>query len=77
MNFIRNVIIKNQEKIHFLFLGGAGIAGLNTLLRPDYNLVVYLYLFYVWTMMTNSKVFLYYEKNLMRENDLFHFRRIN
>lgn len=56
MNLIKSNILKNQDKIHFLFFIGAGIAGFNTLLRADYNLIIYLYLFYVWTMMTNSKV---------------------
>jgi hypothetical protein len=56
MNTIKNLVYKNKEKIHFIFLAGAAIAAINTLLRPDYNLIIYLYLFYVWTMMTNSKV---------------------
>ena len=56
MNIIKSNLLRNQDKIHFLFFIGAGIAGINTLLRPDYNLIIYLYLFYVWTIMTNSKV---------------------
>jgi hypothetical protein len=56
MKIIKNNVLKNQDKIQYLFFAGAGIAGINTILRPDYNLIVYLYLFYVWTMMTNSKV---------------------
>ena len=58
MNVVKNLVFKNQEKIQFLLLIGAGIAALNTSLRPDYNLIIYLYLYYVWYMMTNSKVFI-------------------
>jgi len=63
MNIIKSNVLKNQDKIHFLFFAGAGIAGINTLLRPDFNLIVYLYLFYIWTMMTNSKVNLFKEEH--------------
>ena len=45
-------LIFNNYK--YLFLVGAIIAGINTLSRADYNFVVYLYMFYVWTFMGDS-----------------------
>lgn len=56
MNVIKDQAQKNRERLPILFLIAAGVASFNTLLRPDYNLVIYLYLYYIWTMMGNSKV---------------------
>ena len=42
------------SKVKYLFLIGAIIAAINTLSRADYNFVVYLYMFYVWTFMGDS-----------------------
>ena len=56
MNIVKDQAHKNKERLPLVFLIAAGVAGFNTLLRPDYNLVIYLYLYYVWTMMGNSKV---------------------
>ena len=51
MDGIRNLLSKHSGKIKYLFLLGAIIAGFNTLSRADYNFVLYLYMFYVWTFM--------------------------
>ncbi len=56
MNKVKDQVQKYKEKLPLLFLVAAGVAAFNTLLRPDYNLVIYLYLYYIWTMMGNSKV---------------------
>ena len=54
MEKIKNLTIKHSSKLKYLFLCGAIIAALNTLSRADYNFVVYLYMFYVWTFLENS-----------------------
>ena len=54
MDKIRNFVAKHSSKLKYLFLCGAIIAALNTLSRADYNFVVYLYMFYVWTFMGDS-----------------------
>lgn len=60
MNIAKEQVHKNKERLPLVFLIAAGIAALNTFLRPDYNLVIYLYLYYVFTMMNNVKVKFYY-----------------
>ena len=45
---------KHSGKLKYLFLFGATIAAFNTLSRADYNFVLYLYMFYVWTFLGNS-----------------------
>ena len=54
MDFIRNLLAKHSGKVKYLFLLGAIIAGFNTLSRADYNFVLYLYMFYVWTFMGDA-----------------------
>ena len=54
MEKIKNIAVKQSSKLKYLFLVGAIIAGINTLSRADYNFVVYLYMFYVWTFMGDS-----------------------
>ena len=51
MQTIKNLAVKHSSKLKYLFLCGAIIASINTLSRADYNFVVYLYMFYVWTFM--------------------------
>ena len=53
MDKIRNLLANHSGKIKYLFLCGAVIAAINTLSRADYNFVLYLYMFYVWTFMGN------------------------
>ena len=55
MDKIRNILANHTGKIKYLFLCGAVIAAINTLSRADYNFVLYLYMFYVWTFMVNSQ----------------------
>ncbi len=55
MDKVRQLVHTHQDKFKFLLFGGAGIAAFNTLARPDFNLILYLYLFYVWNNMNDSK----------------------
>ena len=55
MDKIRQLVVTHQEKFRFVLFAGAGIAAFNTLARPDYNLILYLYIFYVWNNMGDSK----------------------
>ena len=54
MDKIRNLLSKHSSKLKYLFLLGAVIAAINTLSRADYNFVIYLYMFYVWTFIGDS-----------------------
>ena len=54
MENFKNILKKHSGKIKYLFLLGATIAAFNTLSRADYNFVLYLYMFYVWTFLGNS-----------------------
>ena len=54
MDKIKNLAAKHSSKLKYLFLCGAIIAAINTLSRADYNFVVYLYMFYIWTFMGDS-----------------------
>ena len=54
MDKVRNLLAKHSGKLKYLFLCGAIIAAINTLSRADYNFVLYLYMFYIWTFMGNS-----------------------
>ena len=54
MEAINNILFKHQSKLKYLFLCGAIIAAINSLSRVDYNFVIYIYMFYVWTFMDYS-----------------------
>ena len=58
---------KHSDKLKYLLLLGAFIALINTFCRADYNFIIYLYMFYVWTFMkedlesqTREKVTFFY-----------------
>jgi hypothetical protein len=55
MDKIKQLIYQHQDKFKYLLLAGAGLAAFNTLARADYNLILYLYIFYVWNNMSDSK----------------------
>ena len=55
MDKVRILLASHSGKLKYLFLCGAIIAAINTLSRADYNFVLYLYMFYVWTFMGNSE----------------------
>ena len=54
MEKIKSITAKYSSKLKYFLLLGAIIAALNTLSRADYNFVIYLFMFYVWTFMENS-----------------------
>ena len=54
MDKMKNLAVKHSNKLKYIFLVGAIIAAINTLSRADYNFVVYLYMFYVWTFMGDT-----------------------
>ena len=53
MDKVKNLLSKHSGTLKYIFLCGAIIAAINTLSRADYNFVLYLYMFYVWTFMGN------------------------
>lgn len=55
MDKLKQLVTQFQDKFKFVLLGGAGIAAFNTLARPDFNLILYLYIYYVWNNMNDSK----------------------
>ena len=56
MEKIKNIATKYSSKLKYFYICGAIIASLNTLSRADYNFVLYLFMFYVWTFMENTEV---------------------
>lgn len=56
MDKLKQFVIKNQAKISYLFYAGAGLAAFNCLTRPDFNLFLYIYLIYIWTVLENKEV---------------------
>ena len=56
MEQIRRIAKSNEHNFKFLIFAAIGIGAFNTLTRPDYNLIIYLYFYYVWNMMSDSKV---------------------
>jgi hypothetical protein len=55
MDKLKQIVTKHQDKFKYILFAGAGIAAFNTLARPDFNLILYLYIFYVWNHMADSK----------------------
>ena len=56
MDKVKNLATKYSSKLKYFYICGAIIAALNTLSRADYNFVLYLFMFYVWTIMENTEV---------------------
>ena len=54
MENIKQYINKNYEKLKYFFLASAALSCFNCLAKPDYNLVLYVYAFFVWNMMGNA-----------------------
>ena len=55
MDQIKQLSNEHSNKLPYLFLSGALIAAFNTFCRPDYNFIVYLYMYFVWEFMGNNK----------------------
>ena len=56
MDKIRTMILENQEKIVYTFYTGAVLGAINCLTRPDFNLFLYIYLIYIWSILENKEV---------------------
>ena len=50
----KDFVNEHQSKLKYVFLLCAGIACFNCLAKPDYNIVLYSYAFFVWNMMGNT-----------------------
>jgi len=55
MDQIKNLSNQHSDKLPYLYLSGALIAAFNTFCRPDYNFIVYLYMFYIWKFMGDNE----------------------
>ena len=55
MDKCKTWVFKNQDKIKTFLLFGAIIGGINCLSRPDFNLIIYLYLYFIWDHCSDSK----------------------
>jgi len=55
MDKAKNIVTTHSNKIDYIMILGATIGGINTICRPDFNFVLYLYLLYVWKFMNNVK----------------------
>ena len=51
MEKVKQIAEKYSDKLKYLLLFGACIGLINTFCRADYNLIIYLYMFYVWIFM--------------------------
>lgn len=54
MEKVTQLAEKYSDKLKYLLLGGALVGLINTFCRADYNLVIYLYMFYVWQFMKDD-----------------------
>lgn len=55
MDNFKAFVNKHQEKLKYFFLASAALSCFNCLAKPDYNLVLYAYAFFVWNMMGNAE----------------------
>ena len=55
MESCKQWVYNNQDKMAYFFLLGAAIGGFNCLTRPDYNLVIYLYIYFIWDKCSDNK----------------------
>ena len=54
MEKVTQIAEKHSDKLKYLLLSGACIGLINTFCRADYNLVLYLYMYYIWIYLTND-----------------------
>lgn len=55
MESVKRIVHQNEHRFKPLLFASIGLAAFNTLARADYNLIIYIYIYYVWTVMTDSK----------------------
>jgi len=59
MDRVKEYVFNNKDKLlKNLLITGAFVAAFNCLVKADYNVVSYLYIYYVWHMI-EEKVFTY------------------
>ena len=54
MEKVKQLAEKHSDKLKYLLLFGAFIGLINTFCRADYNFIIYLYMFYVWSFMKDD-----------------------
>lgn len=57
---IKELINQHKDKFNLLLFAGGLIAAFNCLARPDYNIVSYAYIYYVWFMIDDRVIYLQY-----------------
>ena len=55
MEKITQLAEKHSDKLKYLIITGAVIGLLNTFCRADYNFILYLYMYYIWSYMTEDQ----------------------
>ena len=55
MEGFRQFVQKHQQKLKYFFLLSAALSCFNCLAKPDYNLVLYVYAYFIWNMMSDSE----------------------
>lgn len=55
MDKCKQWIYGNQDKIKYFFVLGGSIGAINCLSRPDFNLIIYIYLYFIWDMCHDIK----------------------
>lgn len=50
----KEFVNEHQSKLKYFFLGCAALSCFNCLAKPDYNIVLYAYAYFVWNMMGNT-----------------------
>ena len=57
MEKAKELVIQHQDKFKFALFAGIGIAAFNCFARADYNLILYIYVYYVWNMLESRVKF--------------------
>ena len=55
MDKLTQLAEKYSDKLKYLILAGAIIGLINTFCRADYNFILYIYMYYIWTHMTEDQ----------------------
>ena len=67
MDKLKEIVFQHQDKLKFGLMAGIGIGAFNCFARADYNLILYIYVYYIWNML-DSKVNLHINKET-QENE--------
>ena len=66
MKKLEELIVQHQDKFKFALIAGIGIAAFNCFARADYNLIIYIYVYYIWNNL-DSKVKFHHKKGNTRK----------